>query len=163
MQFIRQVRVPVYQCDLRITVYKLFVKAITVGSFIISIRDISNGYGLGTMVRTYPVRIRQIDADSRCRIKITGKDSCSYHFRRNSFHLIFPEPGIYRRMIFKPLRIAANHFRTVCSLQILEINKRFPTGLHAERITVAFGKTIYEINTGVQVFHPQNGVFVKSL
>ena len=66
-------------------------------------------------------------------------------------------------MVFEPLRIATDNLRTTGSFQIFEIHQRLPTCLHPQRVSVAFGKSVYEVDAGIQDFHPKDGIIVKGL
>jgi len=66
-------------------------------------------------------------------------------------------------MVFEPLGIGANQFGTLGCFQILEVDNRFPAGLHTQRVTIAFGKAIHEIHSGIQVLHPKDGILIECL
>ena len=66
-------------------------------------------------------------------------------------------------MVFEPLRIAADNLRAAGSFQILEVHQRFPACLHAQRVAVAFGESVYEVDAGIQILYPQNGIIIKGL
>ena len=72
---------------------------------------------------TNPVSVRKIDTDGSCRIQVTGKNSGSDHLGRYPFYLFLFERFINRRMIFEPLRIAADNLCTVCSIQVFEVDQ----------------------------------------
>ena len=68
MKVARQIRVLVYPFFFFRTIYKLIHKTVTMSSLIISICQIANSYGFRSVNTTNPIRVRQIDADSCCRI-----------------------------------------------------------------------------------------------
>ena len=66
-------------------------------------------------------------------------------------------------MIFKPLRIATDNLSTMRSFHILKVYQWFPACLHTQRITIAFSKSIHKVHKGIQIFHPKDSIFIKSL
>ena len=77
MQFIGRIGIFVYQLQFGIAIYKLFIEAVAMSRLIVGIRNITNRDGFGTMMATNPVGIGQVDADSRCRIKVARQNSGS--------------------------------------------------------------------------------------
>ena len=163
MKLVRQIGISINQFYFRVAVYKFFVESIAMSSFVISIGNISDSHGFRSVMRTNPVSIRKVDTNRCRRIKITGKDSGSDYFSRYTFHFIFLESFVHRRMVFKPLGITADNFRAVSRFDILEINQRFPTSFHAQRVAITFGKPVHKVNPRIKVLHPKNCILVKVL
>ena len=110
---------------------KFLIETISLRSFVICLSDILDRNGFRTMIAANPVGIRQVDANRSCRIAITSQHGNRNYFGTDSFYFFFLKPFIYRRMIFEPLRIIADHF---CSLRCLLIDKvhgRLPAGFHS--------------------------------
>ena len=123
MEFACQIGIFIYQLQFSIAIHKFFIESVAMSSLIICIRNITDSHRFRTMMAAYPVGVRQIDTDSRCRIKVTGQNSSSNHLSRNTFHFIFFELFIYRRVIFKPLRIATDNLSTMRSFHILKVHQ----------------------------------------
>ena len=83
------------------------------------------------MIPTNPIRIWQIDTDRGSRIAITSQHRYRDYLSANSFHLLFLETLIYRRMILKPLRIITDDFCTLSRLLIRKIHGRLPACFHS--------------------------------
>ena len=64
-------------------------------------------------------------------------------------------------MVFKPLCVGRQLFGAFGRCQVLEIDQTFPRSLHAERIAIAFGETIHEVNQAFGVFEPKDAVVVE--
>ena len=146
MQFICHICVLINQLKLCITVHKLLIEPVAMSCLIISICNVTDCNGFRTMMATYPVGIGQVDADSSCRIQVTGQNSRRDYLGRHPFHFLLLELSVYRRMVLKPLCIAAYQLCTLGSFQIFKIHQRFPACLHAERVTITFGKTVHKVN-----------------
>ena len=146
MQFICHICVLINQLKLCITVHKLLIEPVAMSCLVISICNVTDCNGFRTMMATYPVGIGQVDADSSCRIQVTGQNSRRDYLGRHPFHFLLLELSVYRRMVLKPLCIAAYQLCTLGSFQIFKIHQRFPACLHAERVTITFGKTVHKVN-----------------
>ena len=133
------------------------------GSLVVGIGNVADGHRLGAMLATYPVGIRQVDADGRGRIEVASQDGGGDNLGRNAFHFFFLELLVHGRMVFEPLSIGTDSFRTTSSLKVLEVDKRLPAGLHTQRIAIAFGKAVHEIHARIQILHPQDGIIVEGL
>ena len=146
MEFACQIGIFIYQLQFGIAIYKLFIESVAMSRLIVGIRNITNRDGFGTMMATNPIGIGQVDADSSCRIQVTGQNSRRDYLGRHPFHFLLLELSVYRRMVLKPLCIAAYQLCTLGSFQIFKIHQRFPACLHAERVTITFGKTVHKVN-----------------
>ena len=146
MQFVCQVCIFIDIVQLCLAVNKFLIKAIAMSSLIIRISNVADGNRLGTMLATNPVGIRQIDTNSRRRIKVSCKNSRSNHFSRHTFHFLFLKLLINRRVVFKPLRIGTDNLCTMSCLQIFKVDQRLPAGFHTQWITITFCKSIHKID-----------------
>ena len=115
------------------------------------------------MVAANPIRIRQIDADRRCRITIASQHGYGDHFGTHPFYLFLLEAFVDRRMIFKPLRIIADNLRALGRILIDKVYGRLPAGFHTQRITVSFDKTVHEIHIRSRILYPKDGVGIECL
>ena len=161
VQIIRQVGIFVYHLQFLWTDDKFLVESVAMRSLGIGIGDVADGDGLRAITAAYPVGIGQVDANGRGRIEVAGQDSGGDDLGRNALHLLLLELFVHRRMVFKPLGIAADQLRAVRSLQILKVDQGFPTGLQAQGVAIGLSKTVDKIHAGVEVLHPQDGVIIK--
>ena len=109
---------------------KFFIEAIALRSSVVCLGDILDRNGFRTMIASDPVGIRQVYADRGCRIAIASQHGNRNHFGTDSFYLFFLKPFIYRRMIFEPLCIVADHFRPLRRLLVYKVHGRFPACFH---------------------------------
>ena len=45
--------------------------------------------------------------------------------------------------------------------EIFKVDDRFPARFHAQWIAVSFGKAVDKIYLGIEIFYPENGIFVE--
>ena len=141
--------------------YEFLVESIAMGSHVVCFSDILNRDGLRTMLRTYPVGIREIDADGCARESVSRKHGGVDDLGGNSLYSRLTESWVDGGVVFKPLGIVGDSLRAGCRFVVLEIDVRFPRARHAERVAIALDKTIDEIHVGGGVFCPKNGIFIE--
>ncbi len=73
------------------------------------------------MGRAYPVGVGQIYADGSGGVCVAGEDGCGDYFCGDSFYFVLAEARVDRRIVFKPLCVAADGFRALRCGYVLEV------------------------------------------
>ena len=141
--------------------YKLFVKPVAARSHGISLCYVLQCYRLWAVCRPYPVGVGQIDAYGSSRERVTAESGGSDYLGAHTFDLGFAEFGVYRAIVFKPLRVVTDNFSAFRRRNVFEVNIRLPAGSHAQRVAIAFYKAVYKVYLALSVFCPKDWVFVK--
>ena len=141
--------------------HKFVIEAVAMRSLIVGLSDVLYGHGFRTVGGAYPVGVRQIYSNRSGGIGIPCKNSGSYDFCCYAFHFVFTETRINGGVVLEPLGVGRYYFRAVRSLVVLEIYYRFKVACHAQRIVVALDESVDEVNTGIGIIHPENGIIVE--
>ncbi len=128
--------------------------------FVISLRNICNGYRFWPMLFSYPVCIGKVDTKRRCRMAVPSKLSNSYYLGRNTFHLFFLVLGTYSWIILKPLSIITYNLCPFGCLKIFEVHNSLPCSLHSQRIIVILNKSVNKVNLAIGVLNPCNIILI---
>ena len=145
----------------RIVDHKLFLESVSFRRFVVGLRDILDRHRLGAVVLAYPVRIRQVDADRRCRVTVASKHCHGDHFRGDTFYFFFLKTLVHRRMVLEPLRVFADDFCTLRRFPIDEVRNRLPACFHAQRVAVCLRKAVDKVYFRRKVFHPEDGIGIE--
>ena len=143
--------------------HELFVKAIALCCFAVSVREVINSNGLRAVLFAYPVGIRKVDTDWRRGIAVAGKDSRSDDLGTHALHFLFLVLLSRWRVVLEPLRISRNELGTFGSFEVFEVNHRFPCTGYTERVGISLREAIDIVHAAVEVTHPGNAVFVEGL
>ena len=129
----------------------------------ISFMDIVDGDGLRAVGRTYPVSVRQVDADGRSGIRVASKHS--YRDDRSGYTagILFLEAGIDGSMRFEPRSLTADLRRALARLLITDMHERFPHPLHPEGISIDFGEAIDKVHDRLRIADPMDRIAVVLL
>ena len=114
------------------------------------------------MGRTYPVGVRQIDANGSRRILFTTQHCSTHGISRYTFHRFLFKTSINRRVVFKPLRIITYLMGALRGLFILIGNNAFPRTFQPEWVAILLNKTIDKVYSTLLFFQPFNRILVKA-
>ena len=140
---------------------ELVVESVTLGSLLVSLGNVFDGYRLGAVQVANPVGVGQVDTDRGRGVAVAGQHGSGDDLGRYTLYLLFLEAGIYRRVVFEPLGVFADGVGAFRGFEVLEVDNRLPAGFHAQRVAVGLGKAVYEVDLRIEVFYPQDSVLVK--
>ena len=141
--------------------HELLVEAVTFGCLVIGVHEVVDGHGLGAVLLTNPVGVRQVDTDRRSGITIAGKNSRRDDLGGNAFHFLFLVFGVSRGVVFKPLCVLGNELCTLGGCQVFEVNHRFPCTGDTQRVGIGLCEAVDEVHATVKVLHPCNAILVE--
>ena len=96
MEVAGQVAILFKVCLFHFAINELVRESVAMGSLVISISEVSDGYRLRAMYATNPVGVRKIDADGCSRIKVARNDGTCNHLGRHALHFFFLEALVHR-------------------------------------------------------------------
>ncbi len=163
MQIVADITVFLNQSQRVLVKYKLLLKTVAVSRLVVGISDVANGNALAAILRTNPVGIGQIDADSRRGIFLTAEHGGTDDIGRNALDNRLTETGIDRRMILKPLGVFADGLGTMGGLLIDIFHESFPRAFQAQRIAIDLNESVDEIDGSIVLTHPFNAIFIENV
>ena len=154
MQVARKVGVFVYKLYLGGAPVELFGKAVAFGYLAVCFGEVLDGYRLGAVFGTYPVRVGQIDTDRSSGVAVACKYGGGDDFGSDTLYIIFLEAVFGRRVTLEPLCVGTDDFGAFGSLHVLEVYQRLPAGFHTERVAVAFDEAVYNVYLRSGIVYP---------
>ena len=88
------------------------------------------------------------------RIEVASEDGRLDDFGRHAPAFRFLETVVHGRVVFKPLGVGAQLFRTCRGFQVLEVGVSFPTGFQPQRVAVGFRETVGEVHHRLGLLYP---------
>ena len=149
--------------DFLLAPHELLGEAAALRGFVVSLSDILDGNGLGTVVAANPVGVREVDANRSRGIAVATEHGNCDDFSAHALHLGFAEAGVYGRMILEPLGVRADDAGAFRRPLVDEVDGRFPACLAAEWVAVGFNEAVHEVHVRGGVFYPEDGVGIERL
>ena len=163
MQVVAGILVTVEQPERFVVDDELLQETVTVRRLVVSVCQVTDGHAFAAVFRPHPVGVGQVDADGRGRIEVASEDGRLDDLGRHPPAFRFLETVVHGRVVFKPLGVGAQFFRTRRGFQVLEVGVSFPTGFQSQRVAVGFRETVGEVHHRLGLLYPQDGVFVECL
>ena len=126
----------------------------------IGFMDIVDGDGLRSVGRTYPVSVRQVDADGRGGIRVAGEHSYRNDCSGYTAGILLLKAGIDGSMRFEPRCLTADLPRAFARLLITDMHERLPHPLHPEGVSIDFGEAIDKVHDRLRVADPMDRIAV---
>ena len=116
---------------------------------------------LRTVLRTNPVGIRQIDADSRRGIFVATEHSGTNSIGGDTLYMGLTETRVDGRMVLKPLGILADGLSSLGGLQILVFHDALPRTFQAQRIAIHLDESVDKVYPTLVFPNPLDTVVVE--
>ena len=122
--------------------------------------DIVDGDGLRAVGRTYPVSVRQVDADGRGGIRVASEHSYRDDRSEYTTGILLLKAGIDGSMRFEPRCLTADLRRAFARLLITDMHERLPHPLHPEGVSIDFGEAIDKVHYRLRIADPVDRIAV---
>ena len=163
MKVVARITITLYQRECFLVNDKLFLETASVGSFVVSIGNIRDGYALRTVAGTNPVGVGQIDADSRRRILLAAQHGSTDNVGRDTLDYRFAEARVNGRVVLEPLGILGDGARAVGSLFVDVLYESLPRAFQSEGVAIDLDESVDEVHPTLQALQPQDAVFVEQV
>ena len=161
MQVITDVAILLYQGERRFVDDEFLLEAIAVSGLVVGIGNVRDRDALRTVLRTNPVGIGQIDADSRRGIFFATEHGGTDGIGRNPLDMRLAEARVDGRMVLEPLGILADGLSSLGGLQILVFHDALPRAFQAQRIAIHLNESVDEVYPTLVFPNPLDTVVVE--
>ena len=143
-------------------VNKLFLKTVSTGCAVVGVGDIGDGDALRSVLGTYPVGVRQIDADGRRGVLLAAEHGGTDGVCRDALDLGLAEARVDGRVVFKPLGVAADGLGAARGLEVAILDDAFPRAFQPEGVAIDLDEAVDEVYPTLLFADPLDAIVVEA-
>ena len=142
---------------------ELLLKTTAVSRLVIGIGDIADGDALRAILSPDPIGIRQVDADGGGGVFVASEHGRADDAGRDALHHGFPETGIDRRVVLKPLCILTDGHGATGGILIDIFHQTLPRAFQSQGIAIDLDEAVDKINHAFMLLKPFNAILIENM